>query len=64
MFDTLSFAWEMEDAGVLTFLEFTGDAIKRIRVTPSSATDMASMLDAAQAATAAPRPPRKAKKQG
>jgi hypothetical protein len=64
MFDAIPFAWEMDETGALTFLEYTGDAIKRFRVTPSNDTDVASMLGAAKAAAPPPAPARKTKSKG
>jgi thiol-disulfide isomerase/thioredoxin len=43
-FDRIPNAWQMADDGTLTFLEWTGDAVKRFRVTPSRTTSVATLL--------------------
>lgn len=42
-FDRIPNAWQMASDGTLTFLEWTGETVKRFRVTPSSSTNVAAL---------------------
>lgn len=53
-FDRIPHAWHMAADGTLTFLEWTGDEVKRFRVTPSSATNVTTLLAAGAPGVPAP----------
>lgn len=53
--DMLRDSVTMEDNGVLTFIAYDGDLLKRYRITPSADTSVAAMLQPADA-TASPAP--------
>lgn len=56
-FDRIPNAWHMADDGTLTFLEWTGEEVKRFRVTPSPSTSVAALVAAVATAAPSPQPP-------